>query len=314
MKKITIWFLLCIFLVFSLSFAFAQDKKNLKIYISVDMEGMGGAVAVSEVVNGYEVKTEKPRFSDDYERFRKMLTKEVNAVVRGARMAGASEILICEAHGGSLFRNLIIEDLEDEEARLVRGWPRPEMMMTGLTEEFDVVFLIGYHANYGTKNAVLAHNYAFTSFEINGESLGEAEINALYAGEMGVPVGMVSGDDKLIAQLNRFLPDAEKVVTKEGLSGQSAIILHPKKVRKMLENTAMIVMENKKYSNKYKPFTMKKPYKVKFKLTNRFTEFADKIEKMNSGLKKTGTNSYLLTVNSMKEILKLINDIERLVL
>ena len=72
----------------------------------------------------------------------------------------------------------------------------------------------GAHANAGSPG-VLAHNFAFDSFSVNGKALNEVGINALIAGELGVSVSLVSGDDVLIEETRRMLPnDFVAIVTK----------------------------------------------------------------------------------------------------
>ncbi|MFC1724435.1 M55 family metallopeptidase, partial [candidate division KSB1 bacterium] len=291
-----------------------QDKKGLNVYVSVDIEGMGGLTSNTEAVNGHEIRGREPRFSDDYERFRLLLTEEVNAVVRGLRAAGVSDILICDAHGGSLFRNIIVENIDDEEVRLVRGWPRDEMMMAALDDTYDMAFLVAYHANARTRNAVIAHCYAFSDFKVHGQRLNEAEINALYAGEYGIPIGLISGDDKLIGQVSQSFPEAEKIITKEGLSRSAAIVLHPGKVRRMLEEQAKKAVERFRAGEKFKPFTMKKPYNIEFTVSRGFGQFIDQIAKLRENLEKTGERSFKYTTDSMKDMLRLIDEIERFIL
>ena len=314
MKRTVVILVLFSALILVFSSAYAQDKKGLNVYVSVDIEGMGGLTANSESVNGHEIRGREPRFSDDYERFRLLITEEVNAVVRGLRAAGVSDILICDAHGGSLFRNIIVEKIEDEEVRLVRGWPRDEMMMAGLNDSYDLVFFVAYHANARTRGAVLAHNYAFSEFKVNGKNLNEAEINALYAGEYGIPVGLISGDDKLIGQISESFPEAEKVITKEGLSRGAAIVLHPRKVRRMLEEQSKKAVDRFRAGEKFKPFTTKKPYQIEFTVTRGFTQFAEQIAKLRENLQKTGERSFKYTTDSMKDMLRLIDEIERFIL
>lgn len=110
----------------------AQGSK-LKVYISVDMEGICGVVTGQQTgTSGFE-----------YQRFREFMTAEVNATIEAALEAGASEIVVSDSHGNA--QNILIEKL-NPAARLVRSWPRPLLMMQGIDPSFDSAMFIGYHA------------------------------------------------------------------------------------------------------------------------------------------------------------------------
>src|SRR6185436_6564505 len=133
-----------------------------------------------------------------HQAFRQELTDEINAAIAGARRAGATQFVVNEGHGGTLFRNVIPENL-DTAASLIRGYPKPLVMETGLNPEVDAIFIIGAHANAGT-GGVIAHNYSFDVFTVNGRALNESGIAAFLGGSMGVPFALASGDDILTAE------------------------------------------------------------------------------------------------------------------
>ena len=111
---------------------FAQGQ--VKVYISADMEGIGGVVSGEQLgTSGFE-----------YERFREFMTEEVLAAIRGARAAGATEFLVSDSHGNG--QNLLIEKLPDD-VQLVRSWPRPLGMVEGIDETFACALFIGYHTS-----------------------------------------------------------------------------------------------------------------------------------------------------------------------
>jgi len=87
-----------------------------------------------------------------------------------------------EGHGGTLFRNIVVEDL-DPEAILIRGYPKPIVMSTGLNPMVDAMMIVGAHANAGAPG-VISHSFAFDSFTVNGKVLNEAGIAAFIGGEM----------------------------------------------------------------------------------------------------------------------------------
>lgn len=205
----------------------------MKIYISADMEGLTGVTLFKEIKEG----------EDDFPRFRKIMTEEVNAAVRGALGTGAEEILVNDSHAG--MRNLLLEDLHPE-ARLISGNVKGRSMMEGLDESFDAVFCLGYHAMSGTENAVRAHTYSdeVFSLKINEKEVGELGMNSYYAGSLGVPVIMVSGDDKLGKEALSLLGNVKTAEVKKGISVGSAIHNPVEKSRKTIEGEAREAVQN----------------------------------------------------------------------
>lgn len=197
--------------LFGITRVTAADE--LKVLISVDMEGITG------VVNSDHVSTS----GKDYNRAREWMTREANAAVEGALEAGATEIIVNDSHGGQ--RNLLIEKLHPA-ADLISGTPKPFGMMQGLDVSVDAVIFIGYHAKVGTRLAVLAHTYSSArvfDLRINGVSMSEGSLNAMLAGAFGVPVVFVAGDraavEQLREQVNAGLPGA---IVKQAYGRQAA--------------------------------------------------------------------------------------------
>ena len=62
---------------------------------------------------------------------------------------------------------------------------------------------------------------------LNGRPTGEYGVNALILGAWGIPVGLVTGDDALAAEVADWLPWAERVVVKTADGTSSAASLHP---------------------------------------------------------------------------------------
>ena len=108
----------------------AQEKK-LKVYISADMEGVGG-------VSTWQVQAAPG--APEYEKFRRLMTLEVNSAISGAFEAGATEVLVSDSHWNA--QNIDI-DVLDHRARLVRAFPRPLAMMQGIDETFAAVVILG---------------------------------------------------------------------------------------------------------------------------------------------------------------------------
>src|SRR4051812_14238286 len=168
----------------------AQQPKGLRVFISVDMEGLAG------VVSGAEVSAT----GLDYAHFRAIMAGETNAAIDGAFRAGATDVLVRDGHGDK--RNLLPADV-DPRARLLRGASSgPKNMMEGIDSSFDAAVFIGYHAKAGTPGAILEHTSTgnVVDFTINGVSLPEGGYNALTAGLYGVPVVFAAGDRALVEQ------------------------------------------------------------------------------------------------------------------
>jgi len=152
----------------------------VRVYISVDMEGIAG------VVHESQTNPNDPAFAHEYARFRRLMTAEANAAVAGALEAGATRVLVNDSHWH--MRNLLAEEL-DQAAELLAGDPKPRSMMEGIDSGggFDAALLIGYHARAGTARAILDHTYADKVLDarLNGRSVGEVGLNAALAGCTG---------------------------------------------------------------------------------------------------------------------------------
>ena len=148
-----------------------MQPAGFTVYIIADMEGLAGVVN-----NSVEMRPSYRGGTPEHERFRQELTDEVNAAIAGARFAGATQFVVNEGHGGTLFRNVLVEQL-DPAAILIRGYPKPNVMETGLNPQVDAMFIIGAHANAGTPG-IISHNFAFDTFTVNGKPLNEPGIAA----------------------------------------------------------------------------------------------------------------------------------------
>jgi D-amino peptidase len=198
----------------------------MNIYISVDMEGIGGISSWSEMKR-------------DEKSAGKLMVSEINAIIQGIRMGleevgkKCGKIVVSDSHGGG--KNFDPMDL-DKQALLIRGNPRPHFMTTGLDASFDMVFLVGYHAKSCTERGVLDHTYSsvIKSLNLNGRIVGEFDLSAGMAGHFGVPVVMVSGDEALEGQVHEISPETVYVVTKQGIGRYAALHFHHEIVRTRL--------------------------------------------------------------------------------
>jgi len=190
----------------------------MRVYVSSDIEGVAGVVASHQG---------SPSGGGEYERARRLMTAEVNAAAAAAFDAGASAVVVNDAHGPNT--NLLVEAL-DERVHLITGKPKALNMVHGVDEGFDAALFLGYHARPGTAEAILDHAYVGTvvdELRLNGAPYGEFGLNAMLAGAFGVPVVMASGDDKLAAEVAELLPDTEVAVVKWAAGRTAARTLMP---------------------------------------------------------------------------------------
>jgi D-amino peptidase len=199
----------------------------MRVLVSVDMEGIAGVVDSEDVRPGHP----------EYERNRKLLTGEASAAVRGVlAFDPGAEVLVSEAHAG--FRNLLADQL-DRRAELLRGKPKPDGMMSGLSEGVDAAVFIGYHGKAGTARSVLAHTIhggVVADVRCNGRSFGELGLNAALAAHAGVPAVLVAGDDSVAAEAADIVPGMHAVVVKRALGGTAAASLHPDEACERIEH------------------------------------------------------------------------------
>lgn len=235
-------------LLFMTDYSFSQKK--LKVFISVDMEGIAGVVHSDQTSSS----------GKDYNIARRWMTEEVNAAIRGALEAGATEIVVNDSHGS--MRNVIPSAL-DPAAFLITGSPKPLAMMQGIDETFDAVIYIGYHAHAGTKDGVLDHTISGSSvhsIKVNGVEMGEAELNALIAGCFNIPVVLIVGDATVCEQVKESLgEELEVAVVKEAVGRYAAKILTPQKAQELIQKKTKLALEKR---NIIKPYKLRPPYRI----------------------------------------------------
>jgi len=220
----------------------------MRVYISVDMEGIAG------VVHESQTDPTDPACAAEYGRFRRLMTAEANAAVEGAVAAGATRVLVNDSHW--FMRNLLAEELH-QAAELVAGDPKPRSMVQGIEGGFDAALFIGYHARAGTHNAILDHTYADRIYEVrlNGKPVGELGLNAALAGVHGVPVALVSGDSALAAEAKDLLGDAvSTVVVKQAVSRHAARSVAPGVACRMIRDEVTRALKRK-----HPPFVLPAP-------------------------------------------------------
>jgi D-amino peptidase len=235
--------------------ATTRGSAEMKVYISADMEGVVGVVSGDHLGPG----------GFEYQRAREWLTQEILTAIEAARRAGATEILISDSHGNG--ENIMLEKLP-KDVELVRGWPRPLMMMQGIDETFDAALLIGYHAGTSNREGIRAHTISsgrLTDIRLGGVSVPEAGICAAIAGHFDVPVVMISGDNIIIDEAKALLGDIEGAVTKWAYSFQSARTLTPEAAYEVIGATVERALGR---LSDFKPYKVDTPVELEISFKN----------------------------------------------
>ncbi len=222
------------------------NREELRVFISVDLEGVAGAVTPEQLGPG----------GFEYNRFREFMTDEVLAAMEGAREAGATHFVVADAHGNG--QNLLIERFPPD-VEIIRSWPRPLHMMQGVEGGFDAAFFIGYHAAATNPEGVRAHTFSSANYAavvLNGIPMSEGGVNAAIAGHFGVPVALVTGDDVTVQEMVELLGDVEGAVVKEALGFHSARTLTPEAAQARIRDHARRAIER---LDDFEPYRLDEP-------------------------------------------------------
>jgi D-amino peptidase len=180
------------------------------------MEGVAGVATLDQVVRG----------GTGYPRAQELMTAVANAAIRGAFDGGATEVVVNDSHGTM---DNLVHDRLDPRARVLFGAPRASCMVQGITRDDALAVFVGYHAGSGAEG-VLSHTFStnFTELRLNGQPMTEAEVNALYAAWYGVPVGVLTGDDRICEVARKAFPGVTAVEVKaaHGFSATESLQPH----------------------------------------------------------------------------------------
>ena len=221
----------------------------MKVYIQTDIEGIAGFCFFEN------------RKNDDIEcinhrhRMYQLLTNEVNAAVKACFDSGADEVIINDNHGSGY--NILFEQL-DERCQIIHG-----RSCTGndwlelLDETFDALVIIGAHAMAETPCAITPHS----KWCVNGGEifLSEASMAAALAGDKNIPTVMVSGDDKIGAELLEKMPDLEFAQVKKAISPYLACSMIPGAACKLIYQKVCAGLARHK---EIKPYKITGPVKL----------------------------------------------------
>ena len=243
-----------LFLLSALCASALTAQHPIKVFLSVDMEGIGGVVTSEQLgPTGFE-----------YAKFREYMTAEALAAIAGAREAGATEFVVADAHGN--MQNLLI-DRFPAGVTIIRGSPRPLMMMEGIDSTFSAAMFIGYHSATTNPQGVRAHTISsatFAAVRLNGQPMSESGINAIIAGSFGVPIVMVSGDDQAVGEVQKLTGNVEGAVVKRAISFHAAAVMTPEASQALIRakaKAAVLRLKEFKATPARGPFQLELTYK-----------------------------------------------------
>lgn len=229
----------------------------MKIYVTVDVEGISGIVNQEQAMPG----------SPTYHEGRQYVTEEVNACVQGCIEGGATEVIVSDRHHKG--RNFIWHELHPFASYIIGETENtPEGRMPGIGE-CDGIVLLGYHAMAGTANAVLEHTWSSNAWQnlwINGEPAGEIALEAGFAAEFGVPVIMISGDDKACKEAAALAPEIVTAQVKEGLSLRGAKLLSRDAAHELIRQKAAQAVQR---CGEFKPVQFQMPVCMRLECVER---------------------------------------------
>lgn len=262
------------------------------VVISIDLEGVAGIATRQQIHPG----------GHDYSIARALMTAEANAAVAGAFDGGATSVVVNDSHGSA--DNLLGEQL-DRRADYVVGDPKPLDMVQEVTSRTGVVLFVGYHAGAADPAGVLGHTYTgggFADVRLNGSSIGEAELNALVAADLGVPVGLVTGDDVICALAEKTFPGVVTVQVKTAVGRTAARSKHPAVARDAITAGAARAVANA-VSGALRPVTVPDELVVEAELRpNGAAELAALVP----GTKRAGARTVRFRATSPREALDML--------
>ena len=197
----------------------------MKVYISVDIEGVAG------ITHWDEATKRKPSYGE----YREQMTAEAVAASEGTLNAGATEIIVKDAHGTG--RNILPERLP-EGTRLIRGWSGdPQLMVEFLDDSYDALAMVGYHAAASAGGNPLAHTITgkVAKMLINGQVTSEFMLSRDCGALHGVPTVFLAGDQTLCDSATAMNSATHTVATKH-CAGGSTTSVHPNVATAMIRD------------------------------------------------------------------------------
>lgn len=261
-----------------------------RLFLSADMEGIAGVASVGQLMPG----------QFEWEAARGWMTAEVAAAASAALEAGYDEVVIADGHGNA--QNLLPDRLP-AGTRLVRSWPRPLGQMQGAElPGVEGCLFIGFHGGANSGAGTLAHSFngsLFADVRLGGESRSEAWLLAAFAGELGLPVLLVSGDDAVCAHVAAFLPRTRTCVVKEHVAWSSVLTVPPQEGARLVGEATALALR----SPPPPPFRPPGPHALEIVFTHPVTA---ELAGLLPGFRQTGQMSAATTLPSMRAVLEML--------
>ncbi|MEI8390502.1 MAG: M55 family metallopeptidase [bacterium] len=260
-----------------------------KVYISADLEGVNGVV--------YPSQTEP--INEGYKYAQKQQHKELNCIIEALIDAGAGHITLNDAHGS--MDNLTLSEL-NSKVELITGKPKPVSMVTGLDETYNCVIFAGYHSKAGSEKGVLAHTFStiYKNVKLNDVSVGEIELNAVYAGIKKVPVALLTGDYTACEQAKDSLKTVSTVCVKKAISTTAAICRPEEELFEDLREKTLALVKN---SREFGLYIKNPPYKLELDFVDR--KMAD-IAELLPCIERISDSSVLYNSENYEDVYKLL--------
>lgn len=206
----------------------------MRVFICADMEGITG------VVHREQLMPEGKQYAAAC----RWMTGDINAAIEGVLAVEPSATFLVN-DGHAVMRNILLDELHSS-AELIVGpatWiNKPLCQTTGIDASFDLMLLVGHHTRSGTPEGLLSHTWSgrvVQDFWINGERVGEIALNSATAGAFGVPIGLVTGTDRLMVEMEETLPpNVVGVAVKKTLGPTAAICKTPSVTAAMIREGA----------------------------------------------------------------------------
>ena len=241
--------LLVLTFMFSATAAIGQKKT---VFLITDAEGVGGVCRQDQT---------EPKDAE----LRQLLTGEINAAVDGFLAGGVDEVVVWDGHDGSqTLSTLTIHP----KAKLVMGALNASMLME---RKWSAVAYVGQHSKANVKGGVMAHSYSSLGIQVmklNGKPVGEIDVIAGMAGQFGIPIIFLSGDQAAADELHEIVPNAELAVVKEGLARYVCISVSAPVAREMIREGAR---RSVGLIGKVKPYRVANPVTLEIEYTTRNT-------------------------------------------
>jgi D-amino peptidase len=255
----------------------------VRVHVISDMEGVAGIARWEQTAGGEKL----------YDEGRVLYTEEINAAVRGAKAAGATEVVVMDCHGagGGYDFNSLLPDLLDSDCEYVvqKEWTEYTAF---LESGCDAALFVGMHAMAGAADGVLSHTVsgqAWQNLRFNGTLVGETGINAALCGHWDVPVLLVTGDRAVCREARELLGDGLTTVeVKEGLGRFSARMKTPRRARELIEEGARRALSD---LSAVAPYDPGRPSEIEIDFTSpdRLQEYASR-----KGVEVTGPRSLVV--------------------